>query len=87
MIYQPTYVTQCVQKESNRMRYIQYTKTNYVATVYAANMHVSEDVSSFVILSAMAVPSILPLKVIRSITSLLLPRGYNVNYYRLLLLP
>ena len=69
MIYQPTYVTQCVQKKSNRMRYIQYTKTNYVATVYAANMHVSEHVSSFVILSAVpvsrAVSSIL-LKVIRS---------------------
>ena len=58
MIYQPTYVSQCVQKKSNRMRYIQYIKTNYVATVYAANMHVSEDVSSFVILSAVAVPSI-----------------------------
>ena len=72
MIYQPTYVTQCVQKKSNRMRYIQYTKTNYVATVYAANMHVSEHVSSFVILSAVPVSSIL-LKVIRSITSLLLP--------------
>ena len=60
MIYQPTYVSQCVQKKSNRMRYIQYIKTNYtyVATVYVANMHVSEHVSSFVILSAVAVPSI-----------------------------
>ena len=65
---------------------IQYTKTNYVATVYAANMHVSKHVSSFVILSAVPVPSIL-LKVIRSITSLPLPRVYNVNYYKLLLLP
>ena len=53
-----TYVSQCVQKKSNRMRYIQYIKTNYVATVYAANMHVSEHVLSFVILSAVPVPSI-----------------------------